>query len=869
MWIYLIYIFLVSCFYYNTFLKKRKTDLQACAYTEEMELIQNKFTGTAKSAMRETVRLAGLLGHTYVGTEHLLLALLREKNSVASEFLSSRGVSADATKNLVSELTGIGAVCSPDASDMTPALRRVIENSAGFAAKYGHALIGTEDLLLALIGEKESVAAKLLIAQNISLNELQSDLSAFLGEMHVKRENEGVPTAGRGAAGLLLQYGKDLTAMAGCGLLDPIIGREEETERVIRILSRRTKNNPCLIGEPGVGKTAVVEGLASRIVLGNVPDDLSEKIVIALDIGSMLAGAKYRGEFEDRLKKVIAEAVKSRNVILFIDELHTIVGAGAAEGAVDAANLLKPMLARGELQVIGATTTEEYRRYIEKDAALERRFQSVSVEEPTAEEALFILNGLRSKYEGYHHVRITDEALVAAVSLSVRYIPDRFLPDKAIDLVDEASSKKRIESFTVSPAVMQCEEKLRSLKAEKEEAIREKAFERAAELREEMTETERECRMQKELARREREANPVTVDVREIEDVVTAWTKIPVRKLSEESRENLLYLEERLREHVIGQDAAVSATARAIRRGRIGLSAPERPICSLMLVGPTGVGKTELAKATAEAIFGTEKALIRLDMSEYMERHSVSRLIGSPPGYIGYDEGGRLTESVRRRPYAVVLFDEIEKAHPDIFHLLLQILDDGVLTDSSGRTVSFRNTVIMLTANLGSESKSASIGFSSEAKSADGRSEYYERALREHFRPELLNRIDETVVFDPLTQESLVEIASHMLQEVGARIRSLGMEPVFDRSVAEHIAMHPDVKRYGARPLRREIFSKIEDALSLRVLDGSLKRGDRILFSVKNGEIGITSGDLREDMATLDGFLVPDAADGEGCETQQ
>ncbi len=808
--------------------------------------MQNKFTATAKNAMREAARYAGTLGHTYIGTEHLLLALTAEKNSVASDLLAARGVTYDTTHTLITELTGVGAPCAPDASDMTPALRRVIESSAEHAAKYGHTLIGTEDLLLALIGEKESVAAKLLIAQNISLSELRNDTALFFGEL-CGRQESAPSGSSKQTQGVLLQYGRDLTAMASCGLLDPIVGREEETERVIRILSRRTKNNPCLIGEPGVGKTAIVEGLALRIAQGSVPDDLAEKSVITLDIGAMLAGAKYRGEFEDRLKKVMNEAIKSRGIILFIDEIHTIVGAGAAEGAVDAANILKPVLARGELQVIGATTTEEYRRHIEKDAALERRFQSVDVSEPSTEQTLAILCGLRPRYESYHHIRITDEALSAAVSLSDRYIPDRYLPDKAIDLLDEAASKKRIESFGVSPTLVGYETALKRLQQEKEEAVKEKDFERAATLRESIAHTQMQYRQEKETRRREREAKEISIGAREIEEVVTAWTKIPVSRLSQDMSESLLHLEERLREQIIGQDAAVSAVSRAIRRGRTGLSSPLRPISSLMLAGPTGVGKTELAKAVAQIVFGSEKALIRLDMSEYMEKHSVSKLIGSPPGYIGYDEGGGLTERVRRRPYAVVLFDEIEKAHPDIFHLLLQIMDDGVLTDSSGHTVSFKNTVIILTTNAGTRERGGVLGFSQAGAGDLSSGEETLRTLRTHFSPEFLNRIDEIVPFSSLGRDTLVRIAEKLLEEVRMRLLSIGIEATFERSVAEMVASHPDVTIYGARPLRREIFAKIEDAFSLCLLSGSIKRGDRVRVWVRDGEVMIDTSERLPD----------------------
>ena len=800
-------------------------------------MIQNKFTVTAKNALKGALEEASALGHTYIGTEHLLLAMTKEKESVGGGILLARGVDYHSTRNLIREISGVGDPSHPDSADMTPALRRVIELSSSMASKYGHSLIGTEDLLLSVIAERESVAVKLLIAQNISLNELQNDIVAFFGDMN--GESETIKKT-RTAVSAIGQYGRDLTAYASMGLLDPIIGRDAETERVIQILSRRTKNNPCLIGEPGVGKTAVAEGLAARIATGNVPDNLAEKTVIALDIGSMIAGAKYRGEFEDRLKKVMDEVMKNRNIILFIDEIHTIVGAGAAEGAVDAANILKPSLARGELQVIGATTTAEFRRHIEKDAALERRFQSVTVDEPTAEETLSILRGLRQKYEKHHGVEITDEALEAAVRYSVRYIPERFLPDKAIDLVDEAASKKRIESFSLSPTIQRYEAEIKMLSEQKETAIQQRQFDLAGEVRERLIKAEDAMREEKERLRHAREEKRASVGADDIADVVTAWTKIPVKKLADSASERLLRLEALLTERIVGQERAISAVARAIRRGRVGLGNPLRPICSLLFMGPTGVGKTELASAVAEIVFGSQRSLIRLDMSEFMEKHSVSKLIGSPPGYVGYDDGGGLTEKVRRSPYSVVLFDEIEKAHPDIFGLLLQILDNGALTDSAGHTASFKNTIIILTTNIGSDAseKSGVIGFSARAGDA-GMHERAQRmkALREYFRPELINRIDEIIVFDRLSNENMLAIAERMLNEVASRIDSLGVKASFDPSVAGMIAACGDVKEYGARPLRREIFAKIEDPFSIWMLDGKIEAGDSVRVFAENGEI--------------------------------
>ena len=704
----------------------------------------NRFTGRAQNALNGALREASALGHTYIGSEHLLLGLLSEEASIAAKLLSARGITAENVRHGVVELSGAGAPCRVSPSDMTPRVRKIIQDSAIEAGRAGQSYVGTEHLLLSLLDEDDCVAVRLLETMGISVGGLKRDVLGFLaGSPTASVGDEGFPSASRGRDSMgndgqakrrdrdrdrtrieetgdhrslstLLKFGRDLTAKALSGQMDPIIGREKETERVIRILSRRQKNNPCLIGEPGVGKTAVVEGLAQRIADGNVPETLKDKRIFTLDIPAMIAGAKYRGEFEDRLKSIMGEVAKDPSVILFIDELHTIVGAGAAEGAVDAANILKPALARGEIRIIGATTLDEYRLHIERDAALERRFQSVTVGEPEEEEALRILQGLRSKYEAHHKMKITDEALKAAVELSVKYIPDRFLPDKAIDLLDEAAAALRISALTAPQGLKELEEELGNVGREKEEAIKAQEFERAAALR------DREAGLQEayEQAKDAWSGNPrkkgdEMVTEAHIADVVTEWTGIPVSRLLESDGERLLALENTLRQKVLGQDAAVSSVSGAIRRGRLGLKDPHRPIGSFVFLGQTGVGKTALAKALAEALFGTEKTLIRFDMSEYMEKHSISRLIGSPPGYVGHEEGGQLTERIRRQPYAIVLFDELEKAHPDVFHLLLQILDDGCLTDSRGRRVDFRHTVIILTSNLGADpALHKSVGFS-------------------------------------------------------------------------------------------------------------------------------------------------------------
>ena len=828
--------------------------------------MQYKFTNRAEKAIQIANELASEMGHSYIGTEHLLYGLTKEGNGVASKVLELQNITPDKIIEEIEELIGIVDIDEEyeiiETSGFTPRTKRVIENAFREAKKIGSEYIGTEQLLVGIMQEADSVAVRILLDLDISPQKLYNEIVKVINEEDFnKNEKVNKNIGSYNSTPTLNQFGADLTKQAIEGKLDPVIGRKQEIERVIQILSRRTKNNPCLIGEPGVGKTAVIEGLAEKIVIGDVPEMLKNKRVVTLDITSMVAGAKYRGDFEERIKKSLNEVRKAGDVILFIDEIHTIVGAGAAEGAVDAANILKPLLARGEIQLIGATTISEYRRYIEKDAALERRFSPVTVQEPTIEETIKILKGIRDKYEAHHNVKITDEAINVAVNLSVRYINDRFLPDKAIDLIDEAASKLKMKTYTRPEKLKELEEKISSIGKEKEEAILVQDFEKAAKLRDEESNLKEKLEKDNKKWENKTSKNVTILNDEDIAEVIASWTNIPVKKLTQDENEKLKNLEENLHKRVVGQNEAVEAVAKAIRRGRVGLKDPKRPIGSFLFLGPTGVGKTELSKALAECLFGNEDSMIRIDMSEYMEPHSISKLIGSPPGYVGFDEGGQLTEKVRRKPYTVLLLDEVEKAHPDVMNMLLQILEDGRLTDSQGRTVNFKNTVIIMTSNIGARAITdrKTLGFTSfTANISDNRKEnmtseivngkeilenkeklekvkaeekkQYESIkkdvmaeLKREFRPEFINRIDEIIVFHKLNEDEIMQIIDILLKQVEKRLKQNDYEVRIDESVKKLIAKKGFDANYGARPLRRAIQSYVEDVISEAILNGSVR----------------------------------------------
>ena len=815
---------------------------------------ENKFTPRAEEALRLSQESAEELGHGYVGSEHLLLGLLREEEGLAHRVLTEYGLTDEMILSVLRRSVGAGLAGTAPSQGLTPRAKGVVELAVSEAARMGSPMIGTEHLLMGILREGGNMALRILRTVGVDPKKMYSSIVQKINEAP-KAAPAGTVSSAKdsGKKGSALEeFTRDLTESARAGRLDPVIGRDEEIRRVIQILSRRTKNNPVLIGEPGVGKTAIAEGLAERIAAADVPEELLDKRVLSLDLSGMVAGTKYRGEFEERIKKTIDEVKKAGNVILFIDELHTIVGAGSAEGAVDAANILKPALSRGEIRVVGATTLDEYRKYIEKDAALERRFQPVTVGEPSPEATLEILKGLRDKYEAHHKLTITDEALEAAVSLSRRYINDRFLPDKAIDLMDEAASQVRMSAESTSPDLKSLEEKINALHREKADAIAAQDYEKAAQLRDLEQKYTQQVDIERENWKKSLSTNRGSVGAEDIAKVVAGWTGIPVTRLTEDESMRMLRLEETLHKRVVGQDEAVTAVAKAIRRSRVGLKDPKRPIGSFLVLGPTGVGKTELCKTLAETMFGDENAMIRLDMSEYMEKHTVSRLVGSPPGYVGHEEGGQLTEKVRRKPYSVVLFDEIEKAHPDVWNILLQILEDGIVTDSQGRRVDFKNTIIVMTSNVGAKNITAAetpLGFHSGDKTAEeDEAKRYERIrqavmddLKKTFRPEFLNRIDEIIVFRQLTQENIREIASRMLQVTGRRMAEQGITLDVDDDALTELARDGFDPQYGARPLRRSIQNLVEDAVAEQMLEGKLRSGGTAHVRLKDGKVVIES----------------------------
>ena len=812
-----------------------------------------KFTNRAEKALEIANEVSLELGHNYIGTEHLLYGLAKEGTGVASKVLENQNVTADEILQEIEMLIGTGEPLEQEESlGFTPRSKRVIENAFIEARKLGSEFIGTEHLLIGIMCEGDSVAVRIMMDLNLDPRKLYNEIAKVINEDGIDadsaRQANEKNAGSYNSTPTLNQFGADLTKQAREGKLDPVIGRKNEIDRVTQILSRRTKNNPCLIGEPGVGKTAVVEGLAEKIIADDVPEMLKNKRVVSLDISGMVAGAKYRGDFEERIKKCLAEVKKAGDVILFIDEIHTIVGAGSAEGAVDAANILKPLLARGEVQVVGATTLNEYRKYIEKDSALERRFSPVTVGEPTEEETIKILEGLRDKYEAHHNVKITEEAIKAAVDLSIRYINDRYLPDKAIDLMDEAASRVKMRTYTMPDSLKEIEEKIASLDKEKEEAIRVQDFEKAATLRDKENEQKDKLEKEKKKWQSKNSKNVLSLTEEDIAEVIASWTGIPVKKITQDENEKLKHLEETLHKRVIGQNEAVEAVSKAIRRGRVGLKDPNRPIGSFLFLGPTGVGKTELSKALAEALFGNEEAMIRVDMSEYMEPHSVAKLIGSPPGYVGYDEGGQLTEKIRRKPYSVILFDEIEKAHPDVMNMLLQILDDGRLTDAQGRTVNFKNTVIIMTSNVGARmiTDKNVLGFSQSTDNKESQEKEYENIkkdvmseLKKEFRPEFINRIDDIIVFHKLTDEDIGQIIEIMLKQVQNRLKQQEYNVEIDSSVKDLVAKKGVDANYGARPLKRAIQSNVEDKIAEAILDGKILPHKKAKIVAENEEIKV------------------------------
>lgn len=805
--------------------------------------MQGKFTNKAQEVLKRAQEAALKLGNKYVGTEHILLGLTLVSDSVAAKALESQGVTYHQVMDKIQSMTG-GTSAYYIPADFTPRAKRVVESSVQEAFRIGTGYVGTEHILIALIRENDNIAVRIMVSLDLNLQRLYDDIMNMLGEGEDQNGNaRGMNSQGekqeKSATETLDKFSRDMTALAKKNKFDPIVGRDKEIERIVQILSRRTKNNPCLVGDPGVGKTAIVEGLAQKIAEGNVPDTLKNKRIVGLDLSAMVAGSKYRGEFEERMKKAMDEVKADGNIILFVDEIHTIIGAGAAEGAIDASNILKPALSRGEIQLIGATTLEEYRKHIEKDAAFERRFQPVKVEEPDEQAAVAMLKALRDKYEMHHKVTISDDAIEAAVKLSARYVSDRFLPDKAIDLIDEAASRLRLKTFSAPDNVAEMEEKLAEMEKEKEAAIKTEEFEKAAEIKRAQDALRAQWKEAKKEWENNHENQAQVVTREEVAEVVSVWTGVPLQSLQEEESQRLLHLEDTLHQRVIGQSEAVKALAKAIRRGRVGLKDPNRPIGSFLFLGPTGVGKTELSKALAEALFGDEDAMIRIDMSEYMEKHSVSRMVGSPPGYVGYEEGGQLSEKVRRNPYSVVLFDEIEKASPDVFNVLLQVLDDGHITDGQGRKVDFKNTVIIMTSNAGARSivEPKRVGFTSmetEEQSYQNMKKNVMEEVRHIFKPEFLNRIDDMIVFHSLTQEDILEIVKLMTKTVSKRIKeNMDITVTFTDKALEKIAEEGYDKAFGARPLRRAIQSRIEDAFAEEYLMGNFKAGDKVSVGVK------------------------------------